>query len=235
MFIKLQQKIAKKISQFIIASSQQSTITSNLASHIITNVYIEIIIFDKNEKSTSRKRERLSKKYSVVFFRKINDVISKKFERFSKNKTFVTMTFESSIVKNFQFSQNERTIANQIISTISSISSSKSQITDQITSTTKNIDTSIKTNDDLKLDSIYVTSNINFKFIDDLIYYCKNESSRLCIFNNCVQNILQMIHDDCVHVEYHRTYVKFVDLIYIKKFFRQLTTYLKHCFVCQFH
>ena len=96
----------------MIASSQQSIIISNLTSYIITNVYIEIIIFDKNEKSTLRKRERSSKKHSIVFFRKINDVISKKFERLSKNKTFVTVTFESSIVKNFQFSQNERTIAN---------------------------------------------------------------------------------------------------------------------------
>ena len=44
-----------------------------------------------------------------------------------------------------------------------------------------------------------------------------------------------MIHDNCIHAEHHRTYVKFVDLIYIKKFFRQLTTYLKHCFVCQLY
>ena len=122
MFIKLQQKITKKNSQLTTANSQLSIIISNSASHIITNAHIEIIIFDKNEKSTSRKRERLSKKYSVVFFRKINDVISKKFERFSKNKAFVTVTFESSIVKNFQFSQNERTIANQITSTTFSIS-----------------------------------------------------------------------------------------------------------------
>ena len=122
MFIKLQQKITKKNSQLTTANSQLSIIISNSASHIITNAHIEIIIFDKNEKSTSRKRERSSKKHSVVFFRKINDVISKKFERFSKNKAFVTMTLESSIVKNFQFSQNERTIANQITSTTFSIS-----------------------------------------------------------------------------------------------------------------
>ena len=68
MFIKLQQKIIKKISQFTIANSQQLTIISNLTSHIVTNVYIKIIIFDKNEKSTSRKREQLSKKHSIVFF-----------------------------------------------------------------------------------------------------------------------------------------------------------------------
>ena len=190
MFIKLQQKITKKISQFITANSQQSTIISNSTSHIITNAHIEIIIFDKNEKLTSQKRERSSKKHSIAFFRKINDVISKKFERFSKNKAFVTVTFESSIVKNFQFSQNERTIANQIISIVLSISSNKQKTINQITSTTKNIDTSIKTNNDLKLDSTYVISNINFQLIDNLIYYCKNENNRLCIFNNCVQNIL---------------------------------------------
>ena len=87
----------------------------------------------------------------------------------------------------------------------------------------------------MKLDLTYVISNINFQFIKNLIYHCRNENNRLCIFNNCVQTILQMIHDDCVYVEHHRTYVKLIDLIYIKRFFRQLITYLKHCFVCQFH
>ena len=101
MFIKLQQKTTKKISQFTIANSQQSIIISDLTSYIITNVYIEIIIFNKNEKSSSRKRERLSKKHSFVFFHKINDVISKKFKRFSKHKAFVTIIFKLSIVKNF--------------------------------------------------------------------------------------------------------------------------------------
>ena len=68
MFIKLQQKTIKKISQFTIANSQQLIIISNSTSHIITNVYIEIIIFDKNKKLTSRKRERLLKKHSFIFF-----------------------------------------------------------------------------------------------------------------------------------------------------------------------
>ena len=68
MFIKLQQKITKKISQFTIENLQQLTIILNSTSHIITNVHIEIIIFDKNEKLTSRKRERSSKKHSIVFF-----------------------------------------------------------------------------------------------------------------------------------------------------------------------
>ena len=104
MFIKLQQKTTKKISQFTIANSQQLTIILNSTSHIITNVHIKIIIFNKNEKLSSQKRERLSKKHSFVFFYKINDVISKKFERFSKHKTFVIITFESLIIKNFQFS-----------------------------------------------------------------------------------------------------------------------------------
>ena len=48
MFIKLQQKNNKKNSQFTIANSQQSTIILNLALYIITNIYIEIIIFNKN-------------------------------------------------------------------------------------------------------------------------------------------------------------------------------------------
>ena len=142
----------------------------------------------------------------------------KKLNDFQKNKIFVTITFELSIVKNFQFSQNEQTIANQIISTIFLILLNKLQTINQIISIIKNINISNKTNNDLKLDSIYVISNINFQFIDNLIYYCKNKNNRLCIFNNCVQNILQMIYNDCVHVEHYRTYVKFVDLIYIKIF-----------------
>ena len=101
MFIKLQQKTTKKISQFTIANSQQSTIILNLTLHIITNVYIEIIIFDKNKKLLSQKREQLSKKHLFVFFHKINNVISKKFKRFLKHKIFVIITFELSIVKNF--------------------------------------------------------------------------------------------------------------------------------------
>ena len=68
MFIKLQQKTTKKISQFTIANSQQLIIILNLTSHIITNVYIEIIIFDKNKKLLLRKREQSSKKHLFVFF-----------------------------------------------------------------------------------------------------------------------------------------------------------------------
>ena len=101
MLIKLQQKTTKKISQFTIVNSQQLTIILNSTSHIIINVYIEIIIVDKNKKSTLRKREQLSKKHSFVFFYKINDVMSKKFKQFLKHKTFVTITFELLIVKNF--------------------------------------------------------------------------------------------------------------------------------------
>ena len=235
MLIKLQQKTAKEISQLTTASSQQSTIASNSASHIITNAHIEIIIFDKDEESAPRKRERSSKKHSVAFLHKVNDAISRKPERSQKNKAFATVAFESSIVKNFQLSQSERTIANQFFSAASSASLNEPQTADKITSAVKSIDTSIKANDDLKLDSAYVISNINFQLIDNLIYHCKDESSRLCILNNCVQNILQMTHDDYVHADHHRTYVKLVDLIYIKRLFRQLITYLKHCFVCQLH
>ena len=68
MFIKLQQKTTKKISQFTIANSQQSTMILNSTSHIITNVYIKITIFDKNKKLTLQKREQLLKKHLFIFF-----------------------------------------------------------------------------------------------------------------------------------------------------------------------
>ena len=74
----------------------------NLTSHIITNVYIEIIIFDKNKKiNVTKTRTIIKKTFIRFFFHKLNEIISKKFKRFLKYKIFVIITFELSIVKNF--------------------------------------------------------------------------------------------------------------------------------------
>ena len=168
MFIKLQQKITKKMLQFTIASSQQLLTIINSTLHIFANVYIEITLFRKNKKFLSKKRKRSFKK-----------------------KLIVTITLKLQITSTiFLITLNERTIANQIISTTFLILLNELQTIDQITLIIKNIDTLNKINNDLKFNSIYVISNINFQLIDNLIYYCKNKNNRLCIFINYVQNIL---------------------------------------------
>ncbi|CAF9928451.1 MAG: hypothetical protein HETSPECPRED_006833 [Heterodermia speciosa] len=85
-------------------------------------------------------------------------------------------------------------------------------------------DTSNKADDGLNLDPAYIASGIDFQLTDGLIYHCKDGNIRLCIPTSCVQDIFQMAHDDCAHAGHHRAYAKLVDLVYIKKLSRQLTT-----------
>ncbi|CAF9939353.1 MAG: hypothetical protein HETSPECPRED_001563 [Heterodermia speciosa] len=106
---------------------------------------------------------------------------------------------------------------------------------DQATSAAENADISKKADDDLKLDAVYIAFGIDFQLTDDLIYHCKDDNTRLRIPDSCVQDIFRLAHDDFAHAEHHRIYVKLVDLVYIKKLFKQLTIYLRHCLVCQLH
>lgn len=89
------------------------------------------------------------------------------------------------------------------------------------------------TSSPLKLDAAYVASGINFQLIDDLIYHIKEGTARLCIPANCIQDIFQLAHDQNAHAGHHRAYARLVDLVYIRKLSRQLTTYIKHCPKCQ--
>ena len=84
----------------------------------------------------------------------------------------------------------------------------------------------------LKLNSIYIASRIDFQLINKLIYHVKDDRSRLCISKSCVYNVLKIAHDDNFHVDYHRAYVK-LSSIFIRKLSRKLTIYIKHCSTCQ--
>ena len=79
-----------------------------------------------------------------------------------------------------------------------------------------------------------VFNDIDFRLIDDLIYYVKdNNSSRLCVFVNFEQNVMKLIHDENSHVEHHRIYVRIVKFVYIRHLSRKLTVYIRHCSFCQ--
>ena len=81
-------------------------------------------------------------------------------------------------------------------------------------------------------------NDIDFRFIDDLIYYLleyDNEliKSRLCISFNAIHDVFKLIHDNCFHVEHYRVYAKLIEFVYIHKLFKQLIIYIRHCFFCQ--
>ena len=65
---------------------------------------------------------------------------------------------------------------------------------------------------------------------DDHVY----ESRKLCISHSVVQNILELIHDD-EHFDYVKCFEQITFFWYIRKFFRYLRNYLKHCSNCQIY
>ena len=81
-----------------------------------------------------------------------------------------------------------------------------------------------------------IFNDIDFRLIDDLIYYVKNDnSSRFCFSINFEQNVMKLIHNENSHVEHHRIYVRIVKFVYIRYLFKKFTIYIKHCSFCQFN
>ncbi len=74
--------------------------------------------------------------------------------------------------------------------------------------------------------------DIDFCLINDLIYYVKNNKTRLCIFRNIKSTMIRATHNDCFHASYYRVYVKLSDTIYIYKLSRKLIIYIRHCSQC---
>ena len=71
--------------------------------------------------------------------------------------------------------------------------------------------------------------------MNNFIYYIKQLNSRFCVSINCVKNIFKTIHNLNVYSKHYRTYVRFVDIVYIHKMFKLFIIYIKHCFLCQFN
>ena len=83
-----------------------------------------------------------------------------------------------------------------------------------------------------KSNLVYLTFEIDFQLIDDLLYHVKKDYLKLYISKNCILDVLKLIHDDKVYVDHHRVYVR-LTFVYIRKFFKKLTIYIRHCSNCQ--
>ena len=143
----------------------------------------------------------------------------------NKNDSSILAIMNESMRKLLKFDKFLIVMIENEISQQQKIVVSFSNIASEIMQQNENVFAFTKTN------SKYIESNIHFEFIDELIYHVKNNQSKLCIFNNCVQNVLKLIHDDCSHVEHYRTYFRF-ETIYIRNLFHRLSIYIKHFFFC---
>ena len=96
---------------------------------------------------------------------------------------------------------------------------------------TSSINESLSQNVTFKIKKI--VTDIDFQLHDELIYHVKKNIFRLCIFNNCKQNVFKLIHDDCFHAEHHRVYVRLINVVYVHKLSKKFTIYIRHCSICQ--
>ena len=76
--------------------------------------------------------------------------------------------------------------------------------------------------------------DIKFKLRDDLIYYTFDENKkRLCIFAIIKQKIFRSTHDFNSYDDFHRTYDRIINSIYIRQLIKRLHNYIDHCSKCQ--
>lgn len=79
-----------------------------------------------------------------------------------------------------------------------------------------------------KLSSLRI--NIDLYLINNLIYYVKNDKTRLCISRNTKSIVIRATHNDYFYANYYRIHVKLNNTIYIYKLSRKLIIYIRHCF-----
>ena len=75
--------------------------------------------------------------------------------------------------------------------------------------------------------------NINFKLIDDLIYYIKNDTRRLYFFVTIKKKVFRLTYDENAHFNIHRCYNRIMKTFYIFKLSKKIRRYIEHYFNCQ--
>ena len=134
---------------------------------------------------------------------------------------FVTKFVDNTLIDQENFSQFKFNIDN-IIENLSRIIQSTSTITFE------------------NLSQIF-RININFQFIDDLIYHIHEnneydiDESRLCISKSRQKDVFKITHDDNAHVDQHRAYRRLIKIVYIFKMSRKFRLYLRYYSTCQFN
>ena len=75
--------------------------------------------------------------------------------------------------------------------------------------------------------------DVDFELNNDLIYYVDEKTHRSCLFTAIEKEIFRLIHDENVHVEIHRYFVRITDIFYVFRLFKKIRRYIEHCFNCQ--
>ena len=79
--------------------------------------------------------------------------------------------------------------------------------------------------------------SIRFKLRDKLIYYTNfnDGRERLCIFNALKREIFELIYDRQHHEEFHRSYDRVINFVYMRHLSKHLRAYINHCSECGFN
>lgn len=64
--------------------------------------------------------------------------------------------------------------------------------------------------------------NIDFKLIDELIYYIKNNTRRLCFFVTMRKKVFRLIYNENAHFDIHRCYDRITKTFYIFKLSKKI-------------
>ena len=76
---------------------------------------------------------------------------------------------------------------------------------------------------------------IDFKLLDELIYYIdeNDDRTRLCILKILKKEMFRLAHDESHHVEANRYFHRISNTLYISRLSKKIRTYVKHCSTCQ--
>ena len=77
--------------------------------------------------------------------------------------------------------------------------------------------------------------NIRFKLRDELIYYTNfnDDREKLCIFNALKREIFELTYDRQHYKEFHKTYNRIVNFIYMRHLLKHLRAYINYCSKCE--
>ena len=77
--------------------------------------------------------------------------------------------------------------------------------------------------------------NIRFKLRNELIYYTNfnDGRERLYIFNALKREIFELIHDRQHYEEFHKTYDRIINFVYMRHLSKHLRAYINHYSKCE--
>lgn len=168
--------------------------------------------------------ESFSSTLSLSSITKIASFLTKALSRFTiKAKSILQKLFIAIAIEAIS-------IAIELFNSISSLSSMTTKIVSSLTKVSFRFIIKAKSIS-IIVDKFLLAlrTNIDFYLMKELIYYIKNDRTRLCISRNIKSIVMKATHDDYFHANHHKVYVKLSDSIYIHKLFKKLIIYIRHC------